>query len=60
MLVCALILAGSARVAFGFAVVLIHEAEHARITVADYPGQRDVVVVAWQDVAYCLQGETTA
>jgi hypothetical protein len=49
-LVCALILAGSARVASGFAVVLLNEAEHARITVADYPGQRDVVVVSWQDV----------
>jgi hypothetical protein len=49
-LICALILAGSARVAFGFAVVLTNEAEHARITIADYPGQRDVVVVAWQDV----------
>src|SRR5262249_11648267 len=49
-LVCALIVAGSARVASGFAVVLTNDAEHARITVADYPGQRDVVVVAWQDV----------
>src|SRR4051812_31178915 len=49
-LACALILVGSARVAFGFAVVLTNEAEHARITVADYPGQRDVIVVAWQDV----------
>jgi hypothetical protein len=49
-LICALVLAGSARVAFGFAVVLTNEAEHARITVADYPGQRDVIVVAWQDV----------
>ena len=49
-LICALVLAGSARVASGFAVVLTHEAEHARITVADYPGQRDVLVVAWQDV----------
>jgi hypothetical protein len=50
MLTCALVLAGSARAASGFAVVLLNEAEHARITVADVPGQRDVVVVAWQDV----------
>jgi len=49
-LTCALLLAGSARVASGFAVVLTNDVEHARITVADYPGQRDVVVVAWQDV----------
>jgi hypothetical protein len=31
-----------------FAVVLTNEIEQAKITMADYPGQRDVVVVAWQ------------
>jgi hypothetical protein len=41
---------GSARAAPGFAVVLTNDVEHAKITLADVPGQRDVLVVAWQDV----------
>ena len=46
----ALVLAGSAHVAFGFAVVLTNDVEHAKITIADYPGQQDVFVVTWQGV----------
>jgi hypothetical protein len=49
-LTIALILAGSAHAASGFAVVLTNDAEHTKITVADYPGHRDLLVVAWQDV----------
>lgn len=50
LLMFALALAGSARAASGFAVVLTNDLERATITIADYPGQRDVLVVAWQDV----------
>ena len=39
-LTLALILAGSAHAAFGFAVVLTNDTEHAKITIADYPGRR--------------------
>lgn len=42
--------AGSAHAAPGFAVALTNEIEHAKITVAELPGQRDVLVVAWRDV----------
>jgi hypothetical protein len=49
-LIFALVLAGSGREAFGFAVVLTNDVEHAKITIADYPGQQDVFVVAWQGV----------
>ena len=49
-LTCALVLAGTAQAAAGFSVVLTNDVEHAKITMADIPGQRDVVVVAWQDV----------
>jgi len=48
-LLCALAVAGSAH-ASGFAVVLTNDVEHTRITVADYPGHPDVLLVAWQDV----------
>ncbi len=48
-LIFALILAGAGQ-AFGFSAVFTNEAEHATITVADYPGQRDLLVVAWHDV----------
>jgi hypothetical protein len=41
---------GSAHAAPGFAVALTNDIEHAKITVADLPGQRDVLVVAWRDV----------
>jgi hypothetical protein len=50
LLIFALTLAGSADVAFGFAVVLTNDIEQAKITIADYPGQRDVLVVTWQGV----------
>jgi hypothetical protein len=46
----ALVLAGWAHVAFGFAVVLTNDVEHAKIAIADYPGQHDVLVVTWQGV----------
>lgn len=49
-LACALVLAGTAQAAAGFSVVLTNEVEHAKITIAEVPGQRDTVVVAWQDV----------
>lgn len=49
VLACALA-AGSAHAAPGFAVALTNDVEHAKITVADVPGQRDLLVVAWQDV----------
>ena len=49
-LIVALTLAGTAHAAFGFAVVLTNDLEHTKITIADYPGQRDMLVVAWQDV----------
>lgn len=48
-LIVALTLMGSAH-AFGFAVVLTNDIEQTKITVADVPGQRDVLVVAWQNV----------
>jgi hypothetical protein len=32
------------------AVVLANDIEHARVTVADYPGVADTWIVAWQDV----------
>jgi hypothetical protein len=50
VLVCALALAGPAHAAPGFAVALTNDVEHARLTVAEVPGQPDVLVVAWQDV----------
>jgi len=46
----ALALTGTAHAAPGFAVVLTNDAEHAKLTVADYPGHPDLLVVAWQDV----------
>jgi hypothetical protein len=46
----ALLLVSTAQAAAGFSVVLTNDVEHARITMADIPGQRDAVVVAWQDV----------
>jgi hypothetical protein len=49
-LTCALILAAATPAAAGFAVVLTNDIEHVKITMADVPGQRDTVVVAWQDV----------
>jgi hypothetical protein len=37
-------------VLLALAVVLTNDLEHARVTVAEYPGAHDVLVVAWQDV----------
>src|SRR5438128_2449840 len=39
-----------AHAAPGFAVALTNDVEHAKLTVAELPGQTDVLVVAWQDV----------
>jgi len=49
-LTLALILAGSAPAAFGFAVVLTNDLEHTKITIAEYPGHREAFLVAWRDV----------
>jgi hypothetical protein len=46
----ALVPARSARAAPGFAVALTNDVEHAKLTVAELPGQPDVLVVAWQDL----------
>jgi len=37
-------------VLLALAVVLANDMEHARVTVADYPGVPDALIVAWQDV----------
>jgi len=49
-LIAAVIVSAAAHSAFGFAVVLVNDLEHAKVVIADYPGQRDTLVVAWQDV----------
>src|SRR5690348_4221153 len=48
--VLALVLAPPAHAAPGFAVALTNDVEHAKLTVAELPGQPDVLVVAWQDL----------
>ena len=48
--ICALALVRPAHAAPGFAVALTSDVEHAKVTVAELPGQPDVLVVAWQDV----------
>jgi hypothetical protein len=37
-------------VLLALAVVLTNDLEHARVTVAEYPGVHDALIVAWQDV----------
>jgi len=39
-----------AHAAPGFAVALTNDVEHAKLTVAELPGQPDLLVVAWRDV----------
>ncbi|HEX7699895.1 MAG TPA: hypothetical protein VF403_04210, partial [Kofleriaceae bacterium] len=37
-------------VLLALAVVLTNDLEHARVTVAEYPGAHEALIVAWQDV----------